>query len=210
MMAEASGLNSSVLVLNRHYMAVHVVNVRRAFGLLVNSLAEVIHIEDGQYANYDFDSWREVSEVTGIVQGTPAPRRLGAQRAIRNLRAARGAALALRSPAQAARAAQSAEHLRPRRQPVPVLRQAVRHQRAESRSHRAHLPRRRHELGEPRVRLREVQRPQRRPHAARGRHEAHPSARAAQEQSDSYRSSWAIPSTRAGRPSSTTRTGRWT
>ncbi len=60
---ESSGLNASVLVLNRHYMAVHVVNVRRAFGLLVNCLAEVIHIEDGQYTNYDFDSWREISEL---------------------------------------------------------------------------------------------------------------------------------------------------
>ena len=26
-------------------------------------LAEVIHIEDGQWANYDFESWREVSEL---------------------------------------------------------------------------------------------------------------------------------------------------
>ncbi len=60
----ASGaLNSSVLVLNRQYMAVHVVDVRRAFGLLIRELAEVIHIEDGQYANYDFASWREVSEL---------------------------------------------------------------------------------------------------------------------------------------------------
>ena len=59
----ASGLNASVLVLNRQYMAVHVVGVRRAFGLLLNELAEVIHIEDGQYANYNFDSWREVSEL---------------------------------------------------------------------------------------------------------------------------------------------------
>ena len=56
-------LNSSVLVLNRLYMAVHVVNVRRAFGLLLRELAEVIHIEDGQYANYDFESWREISEL---------------------------------------------------------------------------------------------------------------------------------------------------
>ncbi len=60
---EASGLNSSVLVLNRQYMAVHVVGVRRAFGLLLNELAEVIHIEDGQYSNYDFESWREISEL---------------------------------------------------------------------------------------------------------------------------------------------------
>ncbi|MEM9353254.1 MAG: HNH endonuclease [Planctomycetota bacterium] len=61
--AESTALNASVLVLNRQYMAVHVVNVRRAFGLLLNQLAEVIHIEDGQYGNYDFDSWREVSEM---------------------------------------------------------------------------------------------------------------------------------------------------
>jgi len=61
--APVSGLNASVLVLNRNYMAVHVVGVRRAFGLLLNQLAEVIHIEDGQYGNYDFQSWREVSEL---------------------------------------------------------------------------------------------------------------------------------------------------
>jgi len=56
-------LSSSVLVLNRHYLAVHVVSVRRAIGLLFRELAEVIHIEDGQYANYDFASWREISEL---------------------------------------------------------------------------------------------------------------------------------------------------
>ena len=61
--AQPSSLNASVLVLNRQYMAVHVVGVRRAFGLLLNQLAEVIHIEDGQYGNYDFDSWREISEL---------------------------------------------------------------------------------------------------------------------------------------------------
>jgi len=44
-------------------MAVHVVGVRRAFGLLLNELAEVIHIEDGQYDNHDFESWREISEL---------------------------------------------------------------------------------------------------------------------------------------------------
>jgi 5-methylcytosine-specific restriction endonuclease McrA len=51
------------LVLNRSYLAVHVVNVRRAFALLFRDLAEVIHIEDGQYANYNFESWREISEL---------------------------------------------------------------------------------------------------------------------------------------------------
>ncbi len=51
-------LGASVLVLNRVYLAVHVVNVRRAFSLLCRNLAEVVHSEDGQYANYDFASWR--------------------------------------------------------------------------------------------------------------------------------------------------------
>lgn len=56
-------LGASVLVLNRFYVAIHVINVRRAFALLFRDLAEVVHLEDGQYANYDFDSWREVSEL---------------------------------------------------------------------------------------------------------------------------------------------------
>ncbi len=58
-----SALACNVLVLNRHYMAIRVVSVRRAFSLLVRELAEVVHIEDGQYLSYDFDSWREVSEL---------------------------------------------------------------------------------------------------------------------------------------------------
>ena len=62
--AEANvGLAASVLVLNRFYMAVHVVNARRAFCLLFRELAEVIDLEDGQFANYDFSSWRLVSEM---------------------------------------------------------------------------------------------------------------------------------------------------
>jgi 5-methylcytosine-specific restriction endonuclease McrA len=56
-------LNASVLLLNRQYMAIHVVDVRRAFGLLLRRLAEVIQIEDGQWANYDFESWREISQL---------------------------------------------------------------------------------------------------------------------------------------------------
>jgi 5-methylcytosine-specific restriction endonuclease McrA len=65
-MATAStseALAASVLVLNRLYMAVHVVGARRAFGLLYRDIAEVIHLEDGKFANYDFESWREISEL---------------------------------------------------------------------------------------------------------------------------------------------------
>lgn len=57
------GLASNVLVLNRFYIAVHVVNVRRSLTLLYRELAEVIHLENGQYANYDFESWLVISEL---------------------------------------------------------------------------------------------------------------------------------------------------
>jgi len=56
-------LAASVLVLNRLYLAVHVIGVRRAFGLLCRDVAEVIHLEGGTFANYDFQSWREISEL---------------------------------------------------------------------------------------------------------------------------------------------------
>ncbi|RMH24638.1 MAG: HNH endonuclease [Planctomycetota bacterium] len=58
-----SGLDAKVLVLNKLYMAVRVVPARRAFGLLLREMAEVIHIDHGQYLNYDFASWTEVSEL---------------------------------------------------------------------------------------------------------------------------------------------------
>jgi 5-methylcytosine-specific restriction endonuclease McrA len=59
-------LGSSVLVLNRHYVAVHVITARRALSLLFREYAEVIHVEDGQYANYDFPSWRAISELRSL------------------------------------------------------------------------------------------------------------------------------------------------
>lgn len=61
--ALAEPLGSSVLVLNRFYLAVHVITVRRAFGLLFRNLAEVVQLEEGQYANYDIHTWRELSEL---------------------------------------------------------------------------------------------------------------------------------------------------
>lgn len=57
-----SNLDSHVLVLNKHYMAVRVISARRAFSMLCRDLAEVISAEDGSFAGYDFQSWREVSE----------------------------------------------------------------------------------------------------------------------------------------------------
>lgn len=58
-----SALGLSVLVLNRSFVAVHVVNVRRAIGLLFRRLAEVVHVEEGQYAAYNLESWRELSQI---------------------------------------------------------------------------------------------------------------------------------------------------
>jgi 5-methylcytosine-specific restriction endonuclease McrA len=58
-----TALQASVLVLNRLYLAIHIVNVRRAFGLLFREAAEVIHLEEGRFANHDFESWREISEL---------------------------------------------------------------------------------------------------------------------------------------------------
>lgn len=55
-------LDGSVLVLNKYYMAVHVISARRAFRLLFKELAEVVTIDDGQYSSFDFSSWRDVSE----------------------------------------------------------------------------------------------------------------------------------------------------
>src|SRR5271157_5653754 len=58
-----SALEASVLVLNRLFMAIHIISVRRAFCLLCKELAEVVSLEeDGQFQTYDFATWREVSE----------------------------------------------------------------------------------------------------------------------------------------------------
>jgi len=60
--AQQSGLDCSVLVLNKHYLAIRIVGVRRAFSLLFRQLAEVVSFEDGKYSAYDFQSWCDVSE----------------------------------------------------------------------------------------------------------------------------------------------------
>jgi 5-methylcytosine-specific restriction endonuclease McrA len=62
-------LDASVLVLNKFYMAVHVISVRRAFCLLFKELAEVITLDEGRYNSYDFNSWREVSEARSDFRG---------------------------------------------------------------------------------------------------------------------------------------------
>ena len=57
-----SALTASVLVLNRSYMAVHVVDAKRAFSLLCKEDAEVVTVEEERYATYDWDTWKEVAK----------------------------------------------------------------------------------------------------------------------------------------------------
>src|SRR4051794_41811135 len=65
----APALNANVLVLNKYYQAIRVINVRRAFSLLCRELAEVIHIENdattgkSQWQNLNFSDWQELSQL---------------------------------------------------------------------------------------------------------------------------------------------------
>jgi len=59
-------LDTNVLVLNRFYMAIRVVNVRRALTLLYRDCAEVIDNANGQFVSYDFESWCDLSRMTSL------------------------------------------------------------------------------------------------------------------------------------------------
>lgn len=61
MSAAPTAMTNSVLVLNRNYLPIRVVNIRRAFSFLVREVAEVIHVERGQYTSYDFTDWCDLS-----------------------------------------------------------------------------------------------------------------------------------------------------
>lgn len=63
MTAQPSAIGLNVLVLNRNYLALRIVNVKRAFSLLCRELAEVVHIDRGQYISYDFAEWCDLSEL---------------------------------------------------------------------------------------------------------------------------------------------------
>src|ERR1700675_815456 len=60
-----SALDASVLVLNKLFMAIHIISVRRAFCLLCKDLADVVSLEDGQFASYNFVTWCALSEYRG-------------------------------------------------------------------------------------------------------------------------------------------------
>jgi 5-methylcytosine-specific restriction endonuclease McrA len=55
-------LEASVLVLNKLFMAIHIISVKRAFILLCKELAEVVSFDEGTFSTYDFATWREVSQ----------------------------------------------------------------------------------------------------------------------------------------------------
>jgi 5-methylcytosine-specific restriction endonuclease McrA len=56
-----SALNAQVLVLNKLWMAIRVVDAKRAFSMLFCDQAEVIRVDDGSYSTYDFESWTDLS-----------------------------------------------------------------------------------------------------------------------------------------------------
>ncbi len=64
----SGAMQSSVLVLNRAYAAIQVMTVRRAFCLLWKELAEVIHVEEGSWISYNFQSWLEVSQLRAALE----------------------------------------------------------------------------------------------------------------------------------------------
>ena len=70
-MNHAHSLNTSVLVVNKFFTAVHVVSARRAMSLLAKAAAEVISVDEGEmYRGYNFDSWKEVSQFKAKQAGT--------------------------------------------------------------------------------------------------------------------------------------------
>lgn len=61
-------LNTSVLVLNRSYLPIHVTSARRAFTLLYQGVARAV---SENYQTFDFDSWCQLARVRdGDVVGT--------------------------------------------------------------------------------------------------------------------------------------------
>ena len=58
-----SPLKSSVLVLNKHYVAVRVVSARRAFVFMCKNYAEAIDASDDVFTSYSMASWMEYSNL---------------------------------------------------------------------------------------------------------------------------------------------------
>jgi len=65
----STAMQSSVLVLNRLYMAIQVMSVRRAFCLLFQRPRRSHQRRKRHVRSYDFESWREVSQFKAKVEG---------------------------------------------------------------------------------------------------------------------------------------------
>lgn len=63
-----SSVNMSVLLLNKGYVAINVINAKRAFNLLYSNLAEVVSVENNHYMTYNFESWTELSDLKRKLQ----------------------------------------------------------------------------------------------------------------------------------------------
>jgi len=58
-----SALSQNVLLLNKDFGVLRVINAKKAFVLLCKGAAEAIEVEENKaFAGYDFDSWQDLSE----------------------------------------------------------------------------------------------------------------------------------------------------
>lgn len=60
-MQNSRALDSSVLVLNKFFAAIHIINAKRAFALLFKENAEVVSPDNGLYNSYSFSSWVDIA-----------------------------------------------------------------------------------------------------------------------------------------------------
>jgi len=66
-------LNANVLVLNKFYQAIRVINVKRAFSLLCREMAEVVHIETSAEGESLWQTrWLEARTRGGAAAAPPA------------------------------------------------------------------------------------------------------------------------------------------
>lgn len=71
MTTNSTALSASVLLLNRLYQAVRVISAKRALTLVYTDQAEIVHITNGEYNAYDFNSWIEVSAARERFEAEP-------------------------------------------------------------------------------------------------------------------------------------------
>lgn len=62
MITHGSNLNAHVLVLNKNWLAIRVIDARRAFSMMFRDLAEAIRVDDGSYTGHDFADWAQLSD----------------------------------------------------------------------------------------------------------------------------------------------------